>query len=109
MALDDLLDVVIRALDDPAMRGRYHVTSPNPITNADMMATYRRLLGRPGLPAPAFVARLGAPLLGSSGSLALTGRRAVPTRLLGEGFVFHHEDFEPVARRALQRVGALDI
>ncbi|MBA2497929.1 MAG: DUF1731 domain-containing protein [Acidimicrobiia bacterium] len=55
-----------------------------------------------GMPAPALVARLGAPLLGSSGSLALTGRRVVPTRLLAEGFEFHQTEFESAARRAVE-------
>lgn len=31
---------------------------------------------------------------------ALTGRRCVPTRLLGEGFEFQHPDSEPAARKA---------
>ncbi|MEJ7844887.1 MAG: DUF1731 domain-containing protein [Acidimicrobiales bacterium] len=106
IGLDDLLRVMVRAIDEPAMHGTYHVTSPNPVTNAEMMATYRRLLGRRfGLPAPTLVARLGAPLLGSSGSLALTGRRVVPTRLLAEGFDFHQPDFEDTARRALACCG----
>lgn len=108
VGLDDLLAVMLRAIDDPGMRGTYHVTSPNPVTNAEMMVTYRRLLGRRlGLPAPAIVARLGAPLLGSSASLALTGRRCVPTRLHNAGFEFQHPDFETAARQALQRCGVL--
>jgi uncharacterized protein (TIGR01777 family) len=110
--LDDLLAVMLRAVDGPvdpavkrpAMSGTYHVTSPNPVTNAEMMATYRRLLGRRlRLPTPAIVAKVGAPLLGSSASLALTGRRCVPTRLREEGFVFTYPDFEPSVRRALAR------
>jgi hypothetical protein len=73
-----------------------------------MMATYRHLLGRRyGLPSPALVARLGAPLLGTSATLALTGRRCVPTRLLAEGRRFAQPDFEPTARIALQACGAL--
>jgi NAD dependent epimerase/dehydratase family enzyme len=73
-----------------------------------MMATYRRLLSaRFGLPAPAPLATLGAPLLGSSGSLALTGRRCVPTRLLADGFTFTQPDFAETARLALRRCGAL--
>jgi NAD dependent epimerase/dehydratase family enzyme len=45
--------------------------------------------------------------MGSSASLALTGRRCVPRRLLGEGFEFAQPDFEPGARQALERIGAL--
>jgi NAD dependent epimerase/dehydratase family enzyme len=95
---------MMQAIDDDTMSGTYHVTSPNPVTNAEMMATYRRLLG---LPSPAVVARLGAPLLGSSGSLALTGRRVVPRRLVERGFVFQQPGFEATARYALERCGLL--
>jgi hypothetical protein len=102
VGLDDVFGVMLRAIDDPSMHGTYHVTSPNPVTNEQMMAVYRRLLGaRIALPTPAFVAKLGAPLLGSSASLALTGRRVVPTRLLAEGFRFTQPDFEDAARKAL--------
>ncbi len=108
VGLNDLLSVMVQAIDDDTMSGTYHVTSPNPVTNAEMMATYRRLLGRRfGLPAPSVVARLGAPLLGSSGSLALTGRRVMPTRLLDAGFMFQQPDFETAARYALERCGLL--
>jgi NAD dependent epimerase/dehydratase family enzyme len=108
VGIDDLLAAMIRAVDDPEMRGTYHVTSPNPVTNAEMMRTYRRLLGRRiGLPAPALGVHLAAPVMGSSASLALTGRRCVPRRLVEEGFEFSQPDFEDAARQALVRVGAL--
>jgi uncharacterized protein len=107
-ALDDVLRVMIMAIDDPTMLGTYHVTSPNPVTNDTMMSTYRRLLGRRfGLASPAIVATLGAPILGSSGSLALTGRRVVPARLIERDFAFNHPDFEPTARLALEACGLL--
>jgi uncharacterized protein len=108
VGLEDILDVMVRAIDDPAMQGTYHVTSPNPVTNAEMMATFRRLLGRrAGLPSPALVTKLGAPLLGSSASLALTGRRCVPTRLHAEGVELRRTDFEEVARGALEACGVV--
>jgi len=108
VGLDDLLTAMILAIDDDTMTGTYHVTSPNPVTNAEMMSTYRRLLGRRiGLPSPAWLARIGAPILGSSASLALTGRRVVPTRLLERGFTFEQPDFEPAARKALGACGLL--
>ncbi|MEQ1700645.1 MAG: TIGR01777 family oxidoreductase [Ilumatobacteraceae bacterium] len=108
VGLDDLLATMLLSIDDPTMTGTYHVTSPNPVTNAEMMATYRRLLGRRvGLPSPAWLARIGAPILGSSASLALTGRRVVPTRLLERGFTFRQPDFEPAVRTALEACSLL--
>ncbi|MGI8936913.1 MAG: DUF1731 domain-containing protein [Iamia sp.] len=65
--------------------------------------TMGRIDGRVvGLPAPALVARVGAPLLGSSSSLALTGRRCVPRRLEQEGFAFRQTDFAATVARALE-------
>lgn len=102
IALDDIIDAMVLAIDDPTMTGTYHVTSPVPVTNAQMMATFRRRLHRPfGLPSPAWLTRLGAPLLGGSASLALTGRRVVPTRLQERGFSFCSDDFDAVIGRAL--------
>lgn len=106
--LDDLIRAMVLAIDDETMSGTYHVTAPNPVTNAEMMATYRRLLGRRiGLPSPAWLARIGAPVLGSSASLALTGRRVVPTRLVERGFQFEQPTFEPAVRTALSACGLL--
>jgi uncharacterized protein len=108
VGLDDLIAAMMLAIDADTMTGTYHVTSPNPLTNAEMMATFRRTLGRRiGLASPAWLARVGAPMLGSSASLALTGRRVVPTRLVDCGFTFEQPDFEPAAHRALQACGLL--
>lgn len=104
LALDDLLRIILRSLDDASARGMYLATSPNPVTNRQMMATYRRLLGVGlGLPAPALATRLGAWAMGSDPALALTGRRGIPARLLDEGFDFHTTDFAEAAATALGR------
>lgn len=102
VALDDFVEAMVRAIDEKSMTGLYHITSPNPVTNEEMMASYRELLGRRfGLPAPAPVTFLGAILLGSDPALALTGRRCVPARLLDEGFTFSVPTFKEAAKRAL--------
>ncbi len=106
VGLDDLLRAMVRAIDDSAMHGTYHVTSPNPVTNAEMMATYRALLGRRfGLPAPVPATFLGAWLLGSDPALALTGRRCIPTRLLDDGFELSVPTFKAAVAKALASVG----
>jgi uncharacterized protein (TIGR01777 family) len=102
VSLEDFMAVLVRAIDADTMVGVYHVTSPNPIRNREMMATYRSLVGRRfGLSSPAWVTQVGARLLGSDPALALTGRRAVPTRLLKEGYDFVMPDFEEAAALAV--------
>lgn len=52
----------------------------------------------------AIVAKLGAPLLGSTGNLALIGRRCKPSRLVEEGFIFERENFEETLRYAIANI-----
>jgi uncharacterized protein (TIGR01777 family) len=79
-----------RALDDAAMKGEYIASSPNPVSQQVFMRTLRRALRVPlGLPAPAWVVRIGAPLfLRTDPELALYGRYVVSQRLKDDGFVF---------------------
>ena len=95
----DLNRIVAWCLHNPAARGVYNATGPQPVTNADFMAALRRALHRPwSPPTPAFAVRLGAYLMGTEASLALTGRRCLPTRLLQEGFVFQYSDLNACLR-----------
>jgi hypothetical protein len=101
IALDDLLDVLERAVHDPAMSGTYLVTAPHPIRNRDMMAAVRDAAGaRAGLSAPAPAVTLGALLMGTDPALALLGRRAIPARLLADGFEFATPHFADALRAA---------
>lgn len=107
IALEDALRVLERGVDGE-LTGLTHVCAPEPVDNATMMATFRELLGaRVGLPAPAPLVRLGAPLLGTDPALALTGRRGVPARLLAEGFSFAVPRFRDALRGALADLGRI--
>lgn len=87
--ISDFLAVVRRALDDEDLSGVVHVTSPEPVRNAELMATLRKVLHRPAAPpTPAALVRLGARILRTDPALALTGRRCVPARLLEADFRF---------------------
>ncbi|MEO6512443.1 MAG: TIGR01777 family oxidoreductase [Nocardioides sp.] len=87
---------IVRALllpGGPALTGVVHATGPRPVRNADLMASLRRSLGRPAAPpTPEALVRLGALMLRTDPALALTGRRAVPARLLDAGFDFRHPE-----------------
>jgi hypothetical protein len=79
-------------------------SSPNPVRNAELMATLRRVTGRPPAPpTPAWAVRLGARVLRTDPALGLTGRRGHPRRLLDAGFGFRHPHLEPALRDLLDR------
>ncbi|MDI6099587.1 TIGR01777 family oxidoreductase [Actinoplanes sp. NEAU-A12] len=89
--IDDLCAIVRHCLDDPAMSGIVHVTSPHPVRNSDLMAALRHAMGRSvGLPSPAPLVRLGSVFMRADPLLVLTGRRCVPKRLQDAGFEFRH-------------------
>jgi uncharacterized protein (TIGR01777 family) len=94
--IDDFLAVVLQVLTGDTLHGVVHATSPYPVRNAELMAELRRAVHRPPAPpTPAAMARLGAYLLRTDSALALTGRRAVPSRLLQAGFTFDHPCLGP--------------
>jgi uncharacterized protein (TIGR01777 family) len=100
--IDDFLAVVRRALTDDGLSGVVHVTSPNPVRNAELMATLRTAVHRPAAPpTPAALVRLGAVLLRTDPGLALTGRRCVPARLLQSGFTFTYPTIDEALEQLL--------
>ena len=109
LALEDAMRVFLRAIDDPAMRGLYHATAPEPVRNARFMAAMRARHGRTfGLPAPGAVTWLGAMAVGSDPALALTGRRALPRRLEREGFTFLYPQIEEALGMGAPAPGVTD-
>ena len=91
--VDDALGAVRWALSSDAAAGAHNTTSPNPVTNAELMRTLRQVLKRPPAPpAPAWAARIGGKVLGIPIEPALASTRAVPRRLQEAGFAFAYPD-----------------
>ena len=69
--------------------GVYNCTSPGPIPNKEVMRLTRKTLGAPiGLPAPAWLLKMGAVFIGTETELILKSRWVIPKRLIDEGFEF---------------------
>jgi uncharacterized protein (TIGR01777 family) len=104
--IDDWLSIVGEALEGRSapVSGVVHATAPNPVPNAELMASLRKVTRRPAAPpTPAPLVRLGAILLRTDPALALTGRRAVPTRLAEAGFEFAHPEIDEALADLLTR------
>ncbi|HEX4125677.1 MAG TPA: DUF1731 domain-containing protein [Tepidisphaeraceae bacterium] len=96
----DMNALFARAISDPAMRGIYIASSPNPVSQRQFMHELRRAMHVPiGLPAARWMVKLGAPLLmRTDPDLAIYGRYVVSRRLRDEGFAFRF----PQLREALK-------
>lgn len=89
----DMNALFIRAIENPKMQGIYVSTAPNPVSNKEFMRLLRKAVGMPiGLPAPAFMVRIGAKLLDTDPELALYGRYCRSERLEKEGFKFQYPE-----------------
>src|ERR1051325_1207157 len=87
--LKDLNRMFLQAIERKDLFGTFNATSPNPVTNEEFMSELRSALHRPWSPrAPAWGVRLGAWLMGTDPSLALSGSRCPPIRWLDAGFGF---------------------
>lgn len=99
--ISDLVRMFVDAIEQEAAVGTYNAVGPKPVTNGEFMAELRDVLHRPwSPPAPAWAIRIGARLMKSEPSLALTGCRAMPKRWGGAGFTFEFSDL----RRALKNL-----
>lgn len=100
IAMDDLLGIVLRAIEDDSLRGAVNAVAPNPVTNAEFVSILARLLHRPAVvPLPAVAVRL---LFGEMGdALLLASARVRPARLEATGFAFRHPDLASALRHEL--------
>ncbi len=92
---DDMVSLMLWALDNSAAQGVYNGVSPSPVTNAEFMRALRKALRRPWSPsAPVFALKLGAKVLGVEPALILEGNRVLPARAQREGFRFAYPQLE---------------
>lgn len=97
---DDLVNIILHALEDPQFQGIYNATAPAPQRMADFCQTLGHVLGRPSwLPVPDFVLEL---LLGEAAQVVLEGQQVLPQRLQEAGFTFQFPEAETALRDILQ-------
>jgi uncharacterized protein (TIGR01777 family) len=85
----DLTRMFLCAIKDDDNFGVFNAVAPNPATNAQFMCELRRALHRPwSPPVPSFAAKIGAWIVGTDASLALTGQRCAPKHFLAKNFEF---------------------
>ncbi|MFI4975875.1 MAG: TIGR01777 family oxidoreductase [Caulobacterales bacterium] len=89
---DDVVRLVLTAIDDPAWRGTINAVAPDLMTQAQFTRRLSVFLRRPQWAAvPAWPVRM---LLGEMSDLFLAGQRVLPRRLFELGFVFSRPTLE---------------
>ncbi|TVP64471.1 MAG: TIGR01777 family protein [Leptolyngbya sp. LCM1.Bin17] len=85
---DDVVSLIIRALNDPTLEGVYNATSPNPVRMGEFCKILGKVLNRPSwLPVPDFVLEA---ILGDGAQVVLEGQQVLPKRTESTGFEYHY-------------------
>ena len=93
---EDFCRAVEWIIEHENIRGVVNLAAPNPVPNAEFMATIRKVCRAPfGLPAPLWLLEIGAFFLRTETELLIKSRRVVPGKLLAGGFSFLHPHLRP--------------
>lgn len=99
--VEDLFQIILFIQEWESLEGVFNCTSPNPVTNRELMATMRKVMHRKGgLPASTWMLNLGARIIRTEPELVLKSRWVIPNRLIKEGFMFKYGRLE----QALQHI-----
>ena len=100
IALDDVIGMMIFALQNDGARGPVNVVGPAPVRNEEFVRALGRELHRPTIfPLPTFAVKA---LLGEMGQeLLLTSARVVPAKMNAAGYKFRHNELGDGLRAAL--------
>lgn len=101
IAIDDLVRVIVFALESTELNGAVNAVAPNPVSNAEFTRTLGHVLNRPTLMSvPAFALRL---MYGEMADAALlSGQRVLPSKLEASGFQFNFTHLEAALRHTLK-------
>ncbi len=101
---DDFADIIEFLIRHEECSGPFNVTAPNPIPNTLFMSAMQDATGAfIALPAPEWLLKIGALLIGTETELILKSRRVVPKRLTESGFTFQFPFIAPALKNLCKR------
>lgn len=94
--LNDLVRMMIFALENERVPGVLNGVAPNPVTNAEFTKELARAVHRPAIfPVPAFALKA---LYGDMSQILLASQRVIPEAALACGFTFDFRELGPALR-----------
>lgn len=98
---DDVVGLILLAIDDSRVSGPINITAPWPVTMRDFAETIGRVLGRRAwLRVPSFAVRA---LFGEGADPILSGQRALPRVAESLGYTFRFPELEAALRNILDK------
>ncbi len=91
--MKDEINIIIRAIENDSMHGPYNLCSPNTVQNKTLVKSIGKVLKRPVfIRIPSFLMRI---FMGELSTALLKGHKAVPKKLLQEGYKFEYPELLP--------------
>ncbi|MEL6439764.1 MAG: TIGR01777 family oxidoreductase [Cyanobacteria bacterium J06621_8] len=95
---DDLVNLILRGIEQEEMSGVYNATAPNPVRMGTLCQVLGEVMRRPSwLPVPDFVLEV---MLGDGAVVVLEGQQVLPQKTQGSGFNYQYAELKP----ALQEI-----
>lgn len=99
--IDDLVGMIIWAMDTAGVEGPMNAAAPKPVTNREFAGTLAHELGtKSWLPAPRILLRMG---LGQVADIITTGQRVIPARAITAGYRFGYCELGEALHQILAR------
>ncbi|RYX96511.1 TIGR01777 family protein [bacterium] len=90
--IDDTINLILFSLDNANIKGAINVTAPNPVRMKDFCKEMGRIINRPSwLPVPTITLKA---TFGEVADIITSGQRAVPQKVLSNGYKFEFEKME---------------
>lgn len=102
--IEDMVGIILHAIDNRDVHGPVNCTAPEPVTNDDFGRAVAKALRRPHwLPVPALAFKL---LFGEMSDLLLKGQRVLPKRITACGYRFRYGTVEEAMANLLRPASA---
>ena len=100
--IDDIVGILLLALDDAGARGPINGTAPNPVRNAEFSKALAKVLHRPYVPIGPPDAMLTM-VLGEVAQVVTKGQKVLPARALALGYRYQYPDIADALRAVFAR------
>ena len=98
---DDVIGLIVEALENEAWSGAVNATAPQPVSNAEFALVLGQVLARPALlRTPAFALRVA---LGEMADMLLTGQRVLPAVAERLGYAWRYPELRGALRATVRR------
>jgi uncharacterized protein len=96
---DDVVGMILLALEDERAKGPINAVSPNPVSSAELAHAIGAVMSRPSwIKVPAFALGL---VMGEAAEILTTGQRVFPAKAVELGYEFHHTRIVPALESIL--------